>query len=83
MGLPNPSHIVPVVVGDPARCKAICDAPLDGHGVHVQPINHPTVPRGTERLRLIPSPLHTGGDVDRLVDSLSAIRSRLSLRKAA
>ena len=81
--MPNPSHIVPVMVGNPVQCKHISDVLLDEYGIYVQPINYPTVPRGTERLRITPSPLHTDADVEHLVDSLAAIWSQLSLRRAA
>jgi 5-aminolevulinate synthase len=69
----NPSHIVPIMIGNPVHCKAVTDALLDRHGIYVQPINYPTVPKGTERMRLTPSPLHTDADMNRLVNALTQL----------
>jgi 5-aminolevulinate synthase len=71
--LENPSHIVPIMVGNPLHCKAVTDALLHDHGIYVQPINYPTVPKGTERMRLTPSPLHTDTDMDQLVEALTQL----------
>jgi len=81
--LDNPSHIIPIMVGDAHKCKRISDWLLEHHGIYVQPINYPTVPVGTERLRLTPSPVHSDGDIDKLVRSLSEIWSMCELARRA
>jgi 5-aminolevulinate synthase len=87
--LDNPSHIVPVQVGDPVHCKMITDHLLADFGIYAQPINYPTVPRGSERIRLTPTPLHTDEQIEHLTEALTTLWARCpmsmptQLRKAA
>ncbi|MEM9911352.1 MAG: 5-aminolevulinate synthase [Pseudomonadota bacterium] len=84
IGLPhidNPSHIIPVIVGDPVKCKFISDILMRDFGIYIQPINCPTVPKGTERLRITPSPVHSGDDVDRLIAALEALWTQCELAR--
>jgi 5-aminolevulinate synthase len=74
---------VPIVVGDPTKCKALTDRLLDECAIYVQPINYPTVPRGTERLRLTPGPLHGELEIIRLVDALDQLWNKMLLHRAA
>ncbi|MDE0110841.1 MAG: 5-aminolevulinate synthase [Albidovulum sp.] len=75
----NPSHIVPVLIKDPVKCRYICDVLLEKYGIYVQPINFPTVPKGTERLRITPSPQHGEVEIDQFVNALGELWSRCAL----
>ena len=84
IGLPhidNPSHIIPVMVGDPVKCKFISDTLLRDYGIYIQPINYPTVPKGTERLRITPSPVHSDADVEQLVAALEELWTQCQLAR--
>jgi 5-aminolevulinate synthase len=81
--MPSESHIVPIRIGEPTLCRTAAGMLLDRHGIYVQPINYPTVPKGTERLRLSPTPLHDEASVVALVDALGDVWRTLSLPIAA
>ncbi len=85
IGIPmidNQSHIVPVMVGNPVKCKWISDTLMDQYGIYIQPINYPTVPKGTERLRITPSPFHSDEDIAKLVHALSDLWGQCALNRA-
>ncbi|MEM1232744.1 MAG: 5-aminolevulinate synthase [Pseudomonadota bacterium] len=80
--MPNESHIVPVMIGDPKKTRMISDYLMERYAIYVQPINYPTVPKGTERLRFTPSPLHSDAEIDRLAGALSELWEQCALARA-
>jgi 5-aminolevulinate synthase len=80
--LDNPSHIIPVMIKDPVKCRELADILMNDYGIYVQPINYPTVPKGTERLRFTPSPYHTDADIDHLINSLTVLWRQCALAHA-
>lgn len=78
----NASHIIPVLVGDAHKCKWISDYLLDHHGIYIQPINYPTVPRGTERLRITPTPNHSDADIELLIKAIDSLWQQCALARA-
>jgi len=80
--LENPSHIIPVMIKDPVKCRMLADILMRDWGIYVQPINYPTVPKGTERLRFTPGPLHSEADIDHLIDALTVLWKQCALAHA-
>jgi 5-aminolevulinate synthase len=80
--LANDSHIIPVMIGDPVKCRMISNILMDDWAIYVQPINYPTVPKGTERLRITPGPLHSDADIDHLVTALASLWQRCAVAHA-
>ncbi|WP_371227406.1 5-aminolevulinate synthase [Roseovarius sp. 2305UL8-3] len=78
----NPSHIIPVLIKDPVKCRMLADILMRDYGIYVQPINYPTVPKGTERLRFTPGPLHSDADIDRLVEALNVLWKQCAIAHA-
>ena len=80
--LDNPSHIIPVMIKDPVKCRMLADILMRDWGIYVQPINYPTVPKGTERLRFTPGPLHSDADIDHLVEALTVLWKQCAIAHA-